>query len=979
MIRSNDLLTRMALELGGNTGAAISRYAGVPVSPSTILRVVKRLDIQPKKLTSGVIGVDDWAFKKGKTYGTVIVDLAKKEVIDLLPDRESATLSEWLKQHPEIKTVSRDRYGPYALGIKTGAPDASQVADRFHLIMNLGDATKRIFQSKGKELREAFTLYNQPKNQPAKAVETESAAQNILQITEDTSTTANISIDKLHKFEKVKDLYSKGNSIRQIAKTVKLTRTTVRKYTMMEQLVKRQAHTTTNLDAFIDFLMQEENRVKTYRELHKTIVDMGFNGKYTQFCNKMNELKNMQPALRPKSTGLINVDGTVYRFLGKEPENFKTVIAASDEEPYAVRYTESKPTDNWMSEEYDISNWKSGLAPISDDIAKGKILWKSEDIWVRRTFNYTPRELNELFLKISHDDNVEVYLNGEKIFEKTGWTNDFVLVPLSVGNKSKLIAGRNILAVHVKNMAGGAMLDLGLVEKVKQKNLEMIKVAEQKDVTLNATQTIYSFKAGNVDLKVTFTSPLLLNDIDILSRPVSYITYGVKSNDGKAHDVKIFLSASSNISTNKPTQKVIPKKYATSGLSVLRAGTLEQPVLKKSGDDIRIDWGYFYVAARKADGVFQFVTSATDAITSFLYGDRKSVTKPGYNLALNTVIPFAKVGTTITEKFVEIGYDEVFAIQYFGTNLRPWWNRHGKETIEQQLNIASDEYKAVIAKCLAFNNNIYAEAVKAGGEKYAELCVLGYRQSIAAHALVRSPQGDLLFLSKENFSNGSINTVDITYPSAPLFLAYNPELLKGMLNGIFYYSESGKYPKEWAAHDLGTYPLANGQTYGEDMPVEESGNMIILAAAISKAEGNANYAKKHWTSLSKWVKYLIQDGFDPTMQLCTDDFAGHLARNANLSVKAIVGIACYAEMADMIGEHKSAEKHRSIAKEMVGKWMSLANDGDHYALAFDNKGSWSQKYNLVWDKVLSLNLFPQEVYDKEIKFYLTKQISLDYH
>lgn len=307
MIRSNDLLTRMALELGGNTGAAISRYAGVPVSPSTILRVVKRLDIQPKKLTSGVIGVDDWAFKKGKTYGTVIVDLAKKEVIDLLPDRESATLSEWLKQHPEIKTVSRDRYGPYALGIKTGAPDASQVADRFHLIMNLGDATKRIFQSKGKELREAFTLYNQPKNQPAKAVETESAAQNILQITEDTSTTANISIDKLHKFEKVKDLYSKGNSIRQIAKTVKLTRTTVRKYTMMEQLVKRQAHTTTNLDAFIDFLIQEENRVKTYRELHKTIVDMGFNGKYTQFCNKMNELKNMQPALRPKSTGPILV------------------------------------------------------------------------------------------------------------------------------------------------------------------------------------------------------------------------------------------------------------------------------------------------------------------------------------------------------------------------------------------------------------------------------------------------------------------------------------------------------------------------------------------------------------------------------------------------------------------------------------------------------------------------------------------------
>ena len=162
MLRSNDLLTRMALELGGNTGAMISRYVGIPVSPSTVLRIIKKLEIQPKVITSGIIGVDDWAFKKGRTYGTVIVDLVQKEVIDLLPDREADTLAEWLKSHPEVTTVSRDRYGPYALGVKMGAPQARQVADRFHLLMNLGEATKRIFQSKGKELKEAFNLYNNP-------------------------------------------------------------------------------------------------------------------------------------------------------------------------------------------------------------------------------------------------------------------------------------------------------------------------------------------------------------------------------------------------------------------------------------------------------------------------------------------------------------------------------------------------------------------------------------------------------------------------------------------------------------------------------------------------------------------------------------------------------------------------------------------------------------------------------------------------
>ena len=672
--------------------------------------------------------------------------------------------------------------------------------------------------------------------------------------------------------------------------------------------------------------------------------------------------------------GLIKVDGTVYRFMGKEPVEYKTVLAAADEKTYACKFTETEPSKDWASAKFDDSSWKTGTAPFSNDKQAAKTLWTGRDIWVRRTFTLNDLNFNKLWLRLHHDDEAEVYINGKKVNEQGGANGDLQYFTLSDDAVSAWKKGENVLALHCTNTGGGAWLDAGLADELKPTGHAALELAKQTSVTINATQTIYNFKCGKADLQLTFTSPLLMSDLDLLSRPVSYISYKVKSNDGASHDVKVYFGASADIARNTAQQPVTTQQYTSGTLSVLKAGTIEQPILQKKGDDLRIDWGYMYVAVPKAANAQQYVSTGKQAVDSFFSGDSKSTVKEGSNLVLNTVIPFGKVGKTAVAKFVELGYDDITPVQYFHTNLKPWWQNAQTKTIEQVLAKAAVEYPGILQKCAAFNTSMYKDAQNAGGTNYAKLCVLAYRQSIAAHVLVKSPQGEILFLSKENFSNGSINTVDITYPSSPLYLLYNPKLMEGMMNGIFYFSESGKFAHDFAAHDLGTYPLANGQTYGEGMPVEESGNMLALTLAIAKANGNnPAYAKKHWKILTTWTNYLAKEGLDPANQLCTDDFAGHLARNANLSAKAIVGVGCYARLADLLGQKDVAAKYRAMAKDMVSKWMKMADAGDHYSLVFDKKDTWSQKYNIIWDKILGLNLFPQSVYDREVKFYLTKQ------
>ncbi len=706
--------------------------------------------------------------------------------------------------------------------------------------------------------------------------------------------------------------------------------------------------------------------------------------------------------------GLLRVDGKLYRWMGVQKTHVlgaPLLPMAGDKAWSAKTYISNTALagTNWTREDFDDSAWE--LRAGAFGCPKGKFdndtktcpdewhknigtEWFEEgsNLYIRRHVNLTAEDLKkDLYVKYSHDDCFYLYINGKQIVNTGNLWRPNVTQQITEEMKAYLHEGDNVIAVRCENREGGAYCDFGLYENIKT-NVPEEEIATQRGVDVLACNTYYQFRCGEVYLDVVFTAPMIIDDLESISVPINYISYRVTSRDDKEHDVQFYFGITPEMTIYHTDTETISRTTTKNDVKYVYAGSKSQPILKRVADMVPIDWGYIYLPAIGGDVC---IADFNNAESEFAATGKITTVEDGVVTAANIseypTLAFTKDfgKTTNASGYMMIGYDERFDIQYHKRNYKGYWARNGK-TIFEAFEEMRDKYWHYMMRSRDMDKLIYDDAYNATKNKrYAELLSGTYRHVLAAHKLFEDNEGNLLYFSKENNSNGCVNTMDLTYPSSSLFFCYNPALQKGMSTSIIEYCYTGKWPYNFAAHDLGTYPHANGNVYGDPrrndgstMPLEESANAIILTAYNTKLDGDLEYLKKYWDVLTSWNQYLVDNGKEPGNQLCTDDFKGHSSRNSNLAVKSIMGIASYAEMCKMLGYEDEYQKHMDIAREYAHYWVDNARGEENFYMEFEKPGTWSLKYNMLWDKIWGWNIFNDDytgdVMAIEMEYYKTK-------
>ncbi|SHF15068.1 glutaminase domain-containing protein [Streptoalloteichus hindustanus] len=509
------------------------------------------------------------------------------------------------------------------------------------------------------------------------------------------------------------------------------------------------------------------------------------------------------------------------------------------------------------------------------------------------------------------------------------------------------------------------------------------KRMRQADFSLTSTESIFTMEGAGVALTVTFLSPVDLEDFRRQSVPASYVVVTARSVDGRAHQVSVYLDISAEWAHGDQSSPVGWARHDLAGANPLTALTFTpaspEPLTERHD---QASWGTVVWAADARPGLTWQIGADTVVRRQGMTGGLANQVDARMPRAINDAWPVAGFRQDLgvvrphepsQELVLLLGHVRTPAVRYQGADLPPLWSAYWGDWPEMLAWFRAD-LPAARRRCASLDERIVAEATAVGGPAYARLCRLALRQAVAGAELVRG-DGAVWAFQKEISSGAFMSTVDVLYPAAPVYLHLGPAHLKALLLPVIDYARTG-WTKPYAPHDLGLYPRADGQAYGSgDMPVEESANLLVMAAALVGRlpdEEIRRFVTREYPVFRQWAEYLVDHALDPGLQNHTDDFTGPIAHSVNLALKGITGLGAMSRLAAAVGEEADELRYRATAFRYITLWADRARDDaeDHLKLAYDRPGTWSLKYNAYADRLLRLGLVPHRVAAQEANWYL---------
>ena len=509
----------------------------------------------------------------------------------------------------------------------------------------------------------------------------------------------------------------------------------------------------------------------------------------------------------------------------------------------------------------------------------------------------------------------------------------------------------------------------------------------QTKLEVTATRSRFHLQGGGVGLVVEFLSPVVPGDLRRQSIPMSYVLLTVQSLDGHTHDVQIYADISGEWTSGDVSQQITWAPYSDSSMHAWSVQLANQQPLTEQGQ--LAAWGTMVWATPDASGLT--VQSGQDIVVRPQFIANGTLTggnDTNYRAISNNWPVFAfcrdlgALGPSAVTVPISIGQVRTPAVSYLGQNLQPLWTSYFSGWQDMAGFFLSDLGNA-IKQADSLDQQVRTDAIAVGGSAYAGLCAISLRQAYGGTELVTGPGGEPWAFLKEISSDGNVSTVDVVFPGSPAWVYADPAYLGLLLTPLLAYAETGGWPKTFAEHDLGSsYPVASGHNNGqeEDMPVEESGNMLIMTAAYLKRSSSstaASFAKAHYTILKQWADYLVANLPDPGFQNQTDDFAGFIAHSVNLAIKAIIAVAGMGQIATAAGNASDAAYYQGQAKGFMSYWLTNAQDpsGQHLDLTYNGadggNGTWGTTYNAFADRLLGTGLIPSSVLAEQSAWYLS--------